>query len=115
MKNFLFEVGTEVCHKVGGIYTILQSKLPQTIKNFGDDYILIGPWRKQNKEFVKFSFPVLTEAKKLLTTKGIICHMGYWNTATKPKVILIDFKHRYKPKALLSSLLAICNSFFLVF
>ena len=102
--KFLFEVSWEVCNKVGGIYAVLQSKLEQAIKNFGDDYVLIGPWREQNKDFVELSFPFLEEIKKVLTEKGIVCHIGYWDTPSKPKVILIDFKHRHKIDVLLYAL-----------
>lgn len=103
-KKFLFETSWEVCNKVGGIYTVLQSKLRQAKENLGDDYILIGPWREQSKEFVEYSSPFLNKIKQVLTEKNIVCYIGYWNTASKPKVILVDFKDRYKVDALLYSL-----------
>lgn len=105
-QNFLFEVGTEVCHKVGGIYTILVSKLEQTVKNFGENYILIGPWRGKslNKDLIERKIPILEKAKKILAQNGIECHTGVWNDKTKPKVILIKFKRRHKLPNLLDSL-----------
>src|SRR3990170_389145 len=87
-NNFLFETSWEVCNKVGGIYTVLQSKIKQTIKNFGDNYILIGPWHEQQKEFIEASSPFLDDIKNSLMAK----------------VILVDFKQRYKIDVLLYSL-----------
>ena len=102
--NFLFETSWEVCNKVGGIYTVLQSKLKQTIKNFENNYILIGPWHEQQKEFIEASSPFLEEIKESLAANDILCHVGYWDTEGKPKVILIDFKQRYKIDVLLYNL-----------
>ncbi|MEI8055153.1 MAG: DUF3417 domain-containing protein, partial [bacterium] len=103
-NNFLFEVSWEVCNKVGGIYTVLQSKLKQVIKNFGNNYILIGPWHERNKEFVESSSPFLDAIKKKLIAKNILCHVGYWDTEGKPTVILVEFKQRYKIDDLLYNL-----------
>lgn len=102
--KFLFEVSWEVCNKVGGIYTVLQSKLAETVKNFGDDYVLIGPCYEQGRGFIESSVPFLDEVKKVLGEKDIVCHVGYWDTESKPKVILVDFKTRYKIDVLLYSL-----------
>ena len=33
--DFLFEVSWEICNKVGGIYTVLKSKIPQMQKRYG--------------------------------------------------------------------------------
>jgi phosphorylase/glycogen(starch) synthase len=80
--------------------------LSQTQKNLGDNYLLIGPWREQSKEFVEISSPFLDEVKKVLAAKNLLCHVGYWDTGTRPKVILVDFKNRYKIDTLLYSLWA---------
>jgi hypothetical protein len=41
--KYLFEVSWEVCNKVGGIYTVLKTKINNAVKHFGDNYFLIGP------------------------------------------------------------------------
>ena len=44
-KTFLFEVAWEVCNQVGGIYTVIRSKVPSVIQKWGmDNYCLIGPY-----------------------------------------------------------------------
>ncbi len=47
----LFEVSWEVCNKVGGIYTVLQSKAATAARMFGENYFLLGPDLKTNAEF----------------------------------------------------------------
>ncbi|MBU1965263.1 MAG: hypothetical protein KKD24_05545, partial [Proteobacteria bacterium] len=44
----LFEVSWEVCNKVGGIYTVITSKIPEATKLYGGNYILLGPDLKTN-------------------------------------------------------------------
>ena len=48
IPNHLFEVSWEVCNKVGGIHTVISTKAITLEKEFGDNYILIGPdvWRE---------------------------------------------------------------------
>jgi len=40
---FLFECAWEVANKVGGIYTVIKTKVPVTVSEYGDRYCLIGP------------------------------------------------------------------------
>ena len=50
-KGFLFEVSWEVCNKVGGIYTVVTSKLREAIASYGENYFLLGPDLKTNIDF----------------------------------------------------------------
>ena len=44
-KQFLFECAWEVCNQVGGIYTVIRSKVPAVINKWGpENYCLLGPW-----------------------------------------------------------------------
>jgi glycogen synthase len=43
--SMLFEIAWEVCNQVGGIYTVIRSKVPSIIDQWGkDNYCLIGPY-----------------------------------------------------------------------
>uniref|UniRef100_A0A8C2SIT7 Glycogen [starch] synthase n=1 Tax=Capra hircus TaxID=9925 RepID=A0A8C2SIT7_CAPHI len=44
----LFEVSWEVTNKVGGIYTVIQTKAKTTADEWGDNYFLIGPYFEHN-------------------------------------------------------------------
>ncbi|MCR9062477.1 MAG: glycogen synthase, partial [Cytophagales bacterium] len=46
-KEVLFELAWEVCNQVGGIYTVIRSKVPAMVEKWGDDYCLIGPYIPQ--------------------------------------------------------------------
>lgn len=35
----LFECAWEVANKVGGIYTVIKTKVPVTVREFGDRYV----------------------------------------------------------------------------
>jgi len=104
--KFLFEVSWEVCNKVGGIYTVLRSKLKEAIKNFDGNYILIGPLVEHNRHFVEDNSPRFTTIANILREKNINCKVGYWDTEGNPTVILVDFKNRYKIDNLLYNLWA---------
>ncbi|XP_074050405.1 glycogen [starch] synthase, liver isoform X3 [Macrotis lagotis] len=44
----LFEVAWEVTNKVGGIYTVIQTKAKTTADEWGENYCLIGPYFEHN-------------------------------------------------------------------
>ena len=44
VQNQLIEVAWEVCNQVGGIYTVIQSKVPSTVEKWGQNYLLLGPY-----------------------------------------------------------------------
>ena len=93
-KGFLFETSWEVCNKVGGIHTVITSKLPSIYKEYGDNIIFIGPDILKDEdahpEFIedKNLFPDWHKESKL---NNIRVRTGRWNIGHKPKAILIDF------------------------
>jgi len=90
-NKFLFEVSWEVCNKVGGIYTVIVSKLAEVVKEFGGNYCLIGPLLDKNEGFVEESSDEVLNIKHKLESRGIHCKIGRWNTPERPKVILIKY------------------------
>lgn len=97
MKNkpdYIFEIGWEVCNKLGGMHTVLSTKAKTLSKTFGDNYIMIGPdvWKEEkvNPEFI--------EDKKLLKSwvqfaekSNLKIKIGRWNIEGKPIAVLVDF------------------------
>jgi len=97
--KFVFEASWEVCHKVGGIYTVVRSKAA-LLNSAYPNYFLIGPYFKDHAEsdLVEEQAPrefseVIDELKK----EGIVCHYGRWQIKGNPRTILIDFSG-YWPK-----------------
>lgn len=90
----LFEVSWEVCNKVGGIHTVISTKALNMVKEYGNNYILVGPdvWRytETNPEFI--DAPKLFRSWRTQAAKeGLRIKVGRWNVAGNPIVILVDF------------------------
>jgi len=89
----LFEVSSEVCNQVGGIYQVLRSKAALIAGRWPNRYWLVGPY-VENKASVEFepSRPPrwLSRAIETLAAKGITVHHGRWLIAGNPRVLLIQ-------------------------
>ncbi|MBW2964659.1 glycogen/starch synthase, partial [Candidatus Woesearchaeota archaeon] len=92
-NKFVFEASWEVCHKVGGIYTVVKSKAA-LLNDACPNYFLVGPYFQEmaEAEFEEDTLPHgFGEAFDELKKEGIICHFGHWLIKGNPKTILIDF------------------------
>ncbi|MDA3856377.1 MAG: glycogen/starch synthase [Candidatus Woesearchaeota archaeon] len=87
----LFEISWEVCNKVGGIHTVISSKVPQ-IGNKFENYFTVGPYLKGNTdEFNSIEVPEEFKNEVLeLENLGIKVHFGEWKIEGRPKVILVE-------------------------
>jgi glycogen phosphorylase/synthase len=92
--DYLFEVSWEICNKIGGIYTVIATKAPGIQREFGDNYILIGPdvYKEtgENPDFIEDKF-IYRSWREKAESEGLRLRMGRWNVKTNPIVILIDF------------------------
>ena len=92
--NYIFEASWEVCNKVGGIYTVVTTKLPRTLDHYNGNYIAIGPYflEKAMEEFEEIPPPEqYSVICKNLEQEGITLHFGKWLTKGEPFTILVDF------------------------
>lgn len=98
-KEVLFELAWEVCNQVGGIYTVLRSKVPAMVEKWGDDYCLIGPYIAQTAS-IEFEPSVddspFSKAAEALREQGIEAHHGHWLVTGRPRMILVDFEKAMK-------------------
>jgi len=95
----LFEIGWEVCWQLGGIYTVLRSKAATLMKRWGDRYLLIGPYNPQTAavEFEELNTDgLIRRTLDRLRDAGIGCHYGRWLIPGRPKVILLDYRGRFR-------------------
>uniref|UniRef100_A0A2K6GRQ4 Glycogen [starch] synthase n=1 Tax=Propithecus coquereli TaxID=379532 RepID=A0A2K6GRQ4_PROCO len=90
----LFEVAWEVTNKVGGIYTVIQTKAKTTADEWGDNYFLIGPYFEHNmKTQVEQCEPANEAVKRAVETMnkhGCQVHFGRWLIEGSPYVVLFD-------------------------
>lgn len=89
----LFEIAWEVCSQVGGIYTVLRSKAPATVRRWGDAYCLIGPYREHSARIeLEPQAPTgaIAHAIQVLRASGVSLYFGRWLITGRPQVVLID-------------------------
>ena len=91
-RQLLFEVSWEVCNKVGGIYTVIKSKIDEVKRHFGDNYYLIGPMFDNNPEFHPEESEEAAKITERLKNAGIIALVGRWKEDGNTKVILVKYK-----------------------
>ncbi len=93
--TYIFEVSFEVCNKIGGIYTVIQSKVPTHLKKWGKEkYLLIGPYF-ENKVPAIFE-PIVDPSDEIfqmvseMNKQGYKVHYGEWLILGRPRAILFD-------------------------
>jgi len=92
-EPLLFEVAWEVCQQLGGIYTVIRSKIPSMVKRWGDRYVVVGPYDPAVSpgEFEEAPAPPgLAEILDALRRDGVDAHFGTWLVTGKPQTILLD-------------------------
>jgi glycogen(starch) synthase len=94
-QPILFEIAWEVCNQVGGIYTVIRSKVPAMVEEWGDNYCLIGPYFPQTA-LVEFEEQpnddsVFARTAARLREQGLDVHYGRWLVTGRPRIILVDF------------------------
>ena len=94
-KTKLFEVAWEVCNQVGGIYTVIRSKVPSVIEKWGvEDYLLIGPYFEDQAAAhfdpaTDYSTPI-GKAVLEMQSRGFDVHYGQWIVSGRPNVVLFN-------------------------
>ncbi|CAJ0847394.1 1567_t:CDS:10 [Entrophospora sp. SA101] len=90
----LFEIAWEVANKVGGIYTVLKSKAPVTVHEYGDRYTLIGPliqaYAVAEVEIEEVTNPYIKEILDEMTRQNVRWMYGRWLIEGSPRVLLLD-------------------------
>ena len=91
----LFEIAWEVCNQVGGIYTVIRSKVPAMVDKWDEDYCCLGPYFPQRAltEFEPITglddSPV-GRTVAAMREMGLVVEYGYWLITGKPKIVLFD-------------------------
>jgi glycogen synthase len=100
-SDYFFETSWEVCNKVGGIYTVIASKVRQMQLAYKSNYFTVGPYfpNKIGADIFKEMPPpdFLKTAFESLHKMGIRCYYGNWQIDGDPNAILIDYSpFRYR-------------------
>ena len=97
--SLLIEVAWEVCNQVGGIYTVIRSKVPATVPAWGDRYCLLGPYFPQQAQgefenyedgqLARMTDPYAVAVRELRAQGFDIC-LGVWLVTGRPRTVLIN-------------------------
>uniref|UniRef100_A0A8C5FR95 Glycogen [starch] synthase n=1 Tax=Gadus morhua TaxID=8049 RepID=A0A8C5FR95_GADMO len=75
----LFEVAWEVTNKVGGIYTVIQTKAKITVDEWGENYFMMGPYYEHNFQTqVEACEAPLPLTDRLGDAPNVIAHFHEW-------------------------------------
>lgn len=95
-EEYLIEVAWEVCNQVGGIYTVIRSKVPTVSEKWDGNYLLLGPYfhGKASAEFepirtIDPEDPIGTVVTRM-RNQGFEVYYGYWLVSGRPKVVLFN-------------------------
>lgn len=95
-KAHLVEIAWEVCNQVGGIYTVIRSKIPAVMKHWSGRYCLVGPYVDEHinaeLEFMDDVQDIFGQAAGRLRKRGYNVHYAQWLVTGKPRVVLLDPK-----------------------
>jgi len=93
-QNLLVETAWEVCNQVGGIYTVIRSKAPAMMKNYGENFCMVGPYIGKSIhpeiEIIESPTDVFGIAAMNLRKKGFDVVYAEWLITGKPKVVLLN-------------------------
>ncbi len=104
-EPLLAEISWEVCNQLGGIYTVLRSKVPSMVERWGSRYCLVGPYNHASASVEFEPAPLVGpfgQAVKRLREQGVYAHYGRWLVTGRPHVVLLEyldvFKHLHEVK-----------------
>lgn len=90
----LMEVAWEVCNQVGGIYTVIRSKVPAVMQQWAGRYCLVGPYVHKNigaeLEPIDDVEDVFGQAAAVLRKRGYHVQYAEWLVTGRPKVVLLN-------------------------
>lgn len=93
-RPFLVEIAWEVCNQIGGIYTVLKTKAPTMTRRWGENYLLIGPYKDVAAD-IEFEAAIAPEPiQRACRDLGFACYYGNWLIPGRPQVVLIDYQPR---------------------
>jgi len=88
-----FEISTEVCNQVGGIYQVIRSKAPIMNERWADRYCTIGPYVESQAALEFEECPPegpWATLMELVTKDGLRVKHGRWLITGKPRTLLLD-------------------------
>ncbi|MEO1236694.1 MAG: glycosyltransferase, partial [Planctomycetota bacterium] len=95
----LIEVAWEACNQVGGIYTVLRSKVPSMVSRWGNRYCLVGPYNDKSAPIEFEPSPMVGPvglAVKQMREMGFGAEYGRWLVSGRPHIVLLHLGDTYR-------------------
>jgi len=92
-EPLLVEVAWEVVNQLGGIYTVMRSKVPAMMDRWSSRYCMVGPYDEQTAsiEFEEHTpTGIFGQAVKRMQEWGFEVHFGYWLVTGRPRAVLLN-------------------------
>jgi glycogen(starch) synthase len=93
-RTMLIESAWEVCNQVGGIYTVIRSKVPAVKEIYKDNYCLLGPGvhpdRHAELDPIEGDNGLIGRVVDRMLKDGYDIFYGNWLVTGRPKVVLFN-------------------------
>ena len=92
-QPLLVEVAWEVCQQLGGIYTVIRTKVPSMVRRWGRRYSVIGPYDPNTSPAEFEEAPptgIVGRVVRKLQDCGFEAHHGTWLISGRPKTVLLN-------------------------
>jgi glycogen(starch) synthase len=93
-KTLLVECAWEVCNQIGGIYTVIRTKVPSVVKTWGDNYLALGPLLSDQVlgefEPVAPDGSIYSDTVQEMQAMGLEVILGRWLISGNPYVVLLN-------------------------
>lgn len=93
-NTLLVECAWEVCNQIGGIYTVIRTKVPSVVRTWGDNYLALGPLLSDQVlgefEPIGHDGSVYADAVQAMQQMGFEVVLGRWLISGNPYVVLLN-------------------------
>ncbi|MCX7637292.1 MAG: glycogen/starch synthase, partial [Cyclobacteriaceae bacterium] len=90
----LIEVSWEVCNQLGGIYTVIRSKVPAVMRHKAGAYFMVGPYMSQQIlaeiDLLEDASDAAGLAVQKMREEGIEAYYAEWLITGRPRVVLLN-------------------------
>ncbi|MBQ8099532.1 MAG: glycogen/starch synthase [Bacteroidaceae bacterium] len=93
IPDYIFQISWEVCHKVGGIYTVLSTAAQTLQRQHPDHTLYIGPdlWKGSDHPLFKEDSALAATWNEVTTALPFGVRAGRWQIPGEPICFLVDF------------------------